>query len=284
MRLASKSLPTGLVTLLLISTLTGLSGAGPAEARASKRKKPTASAPKGATTTPPAKTPAAPAATTACASKPIKVMPLGDSLTGFPDSYRGPLFRTLKAKGFNVDFVGSISQPPTGGGDPDSNGWGGYRIGPDTIKDFAGAPADLADHVDEWFKANPPDVVLLMIGTNDLAAGGDVTKAAPGKLKALIARVHALAPAADLLVGDVPPYAAQFDGGPDQNAINGVAEAASTPDGLIEHVAIFKRLHDTINKATDYVDGIHFTPSGGEKLANAWLPELLPVLSRRACH
>ena len=214
-------------------------------------------------------------------------MPLGDSLTGFPDSYRGPLYRALKQKHFNIDFVGSISQPPTGGGDPDSNGWGGYRIGPDVIKDFNGAPADLADHLAEWFKANPPDVVLLMIGTNDLAAGGEVTRAAPAKLKALIERAQQLAPNADLLVGDVPPYAAQFDGSPDQNAINKAGEAAAaSPDDLILHVPVFKRLHDTIDTDKDYVDGIHFTPSGGEKLAFAWLPELDLVLTRRTltCH
>jgi hypothetical protein len=84
----------------------------------------------------------APAGSGGC--DPIRVMPLGDSLTAFPDSYRGPLFRSLKTSGWNVDFVGSSNWPPTGGGDPDGEGHGGYRIGPDDYKDFEGKPANLA--------------------------------------------------------------------------------------------------------------------------------------------
>ena len=71
-------------------------------------------------------------------------MPLGDSITAWPDSYRGPLYRWLISTGRNVDFVGSQSWGPTGGGDADHQAHGGYTIGPDANLDWQGNPGNLA--------------------------------------------------------------------------------------------------------------------------------------------
>jgi lysophospholipase L1-like esterase len=108
----------------------------------------------------------------------IKVMPLGDSITtgkysgddtsdtpaGAQDDigYRKDLWEMLKAAGFKVDFVGTQSNGTAYPfSDPEHeghNGWTDAQIA-DNIYDDGG---------ENWLLQNPPDVVLLHIGTNDL--------------------------------------------------------------------------------------------------------------------
>ena len=71
-------------------------------------------------------TPASAAPTT-----PLRVMPLGDSITwgvgsSTGNGYRGPLWNRLAADGHPLDFVGTVR----GGSmsDPDNEGHSGYRI------------------------------------------------------------------------------------------------------------------------------------------------------------
>ncbi len=219
-------------------------------------------------------------AATAC-TRPIKIMPLGDSLTSFPDSYRGPLFRSLKAKGLKVDFVGSGSWEPTGGGDPHHEGHGGYTIGPADTLDFEGNKANLADNVTTWIPKAKPDIIILSVGTNDVAFGGALVAAAPAKFTALVAQIRKLAPGAVIVVGDVPPTGSPAHTTPEISAINAAAKAAAksaanapalyaaTFDGLI--AAGFDGTRNT-------QDGTHYTAEGGIMLANVYLPTVLAAI------
>jgi lysophospholipase L1-like esterase len=202
----------------------------------------------------------------------VKVMPLGDSLTAFPESYRGPLFRQLKADGYNIDFVGSSKGDPVGGGDPDGEGHGGYRIGPDDTRDFEGKPANLDANLSAWLNATKPDVILLTIGANDLAAGGEFTAQAPAKLRALVNRIRSEAPYARLVVGDVPPSGASQDGISPQKAINDMARSLAD-GGRVTYAPNYQRLLDLgFTKEAHTLDGAHFNPAGGELFARAWYP------------
>lgn len=89
-------------------------------------------------------------------------MPLGDSITEGTGSTDGAGYRSwlnpyiFPPRGFQCDFVGSLS------------------AGPDTLidKQHEGHPAKNAafirDNVRSFLEANPPQVVFLMIGTNDI--------------------------------------------------------------------------------------------------------------------
>jgi lysophospholipase L1-like esterase len=110
----------------------------------------------------------------------IRIMPLGDSITAgvtdllidgelvgiddiardgdFMIGYRQRLFLALQAFGFSVDFVGSLrlgaaAQPEF---DLDNEGHPGWTA------------LEVANSVFGWLTANPADIVLLHIGTNDL--------------------------------------------------------------------------------------------------------------------
>jgi len=107
------------------------------------------------------------AAGVANAATPLRVMPLGDSITlgvgdgtatGLQDGYRCALKAKLRAAGQEIDYVGSqTSGPPQcPDGDIQHEGHSGWTT------------TQLLGQTATWVAAAQPDVVLLMIGTNDI--------------------------------------------------------------------------------------------------------------------
>ncbi len=95
----------------------------------------------------------------------IKICPMGDSITrgGMePDSaypsYRYQLWTMLHNGGYDIDFVGSTSEPNflRFTFDQDHDGHSGYTT------------EKLADDIDRLMMNYTPDIVLLYIGTNDV--------------------------------------------------------------------------------------------------------------------
>ena len=100
------------------------------------------------------------------------IMPLGNSVTrGITGStiggYRGTLQNLLETSGYtigpgnDIDFVGSQTDPDTPSSsipDVDHEGHSGYTT------------LDIISGISTWLTDNPPDMVLLHIGTNDLEA------------------------------------------------------------------------------------------------------------------
>jgi lysophospholipase L1-like esterase len=236
---------------------------------------------------------------------PIRLMPLGDSLTSYPDSYRGPLYRSLREAGWNVDFVGTGTAEPIGGGDPDHEGHGGYRIGPDAEQDYEGNAANLADRIEGWLAelAGPqPEVIVLNVGTNDIGAGGDTARNAPTKLVALIGELRRLIPGVQIVVGGLPPNGwsdagrglvrddagTLVSGTPEMAAISAAAaDAARAQPTAVQVVPVFARLIEVGFDPTPGFgtsDNTHFSVAGGEQFAAALLPETTEALLRvRRC-
>ncbi len=212
----------------------------------------------------------------------LRVMPLGDSMTAYPDSYRGPLYQLLYTQSVNVDFVGSVKYEPEGGGDPDAEGHGGYTIGPDSRIDSEGKPGNLAANVGKWIPAAKPDVIILTIGTNDMA-GSDADKAAaPGKLKALVATLQRLAPKAKIVISDLPPSGYYQRGYPAQVALDAAAKSLGTakPDDNLFYAPTRDELEGIgFDESVDIKeDKTHFTTSGGQKFANALAPTVIDAI------
>ena len=118
-------------------------------------------------------------------TSPIKVMPLGDSITtgkysGHDTSndpgadkddigYRKDLWELLIGAGYSVDFVGTQengASDPINFSDPQHEGHNGWRD--DQIADYIYNNSTEADA--NWLSQNPPDVILLHIGTNSIDA------------------------------------------------------------------------------------------------------------------
>ena len=205
--------------------------------------------------------PAGPAA----AATPIRIMPLGASITwGTASSdgngYRERLRRSLTADaGLTVDFVGS--QQSGNGADRDNEGHPGYRID------------QVAAGADAWIAAAKPDVVLLNAGTNDMIQNFDLANA-PARLSALIDQILRDAPAAKLVVSTLVPNADATVNGR-ANAFNAKIPAIVAGKGARVRLADFNA---NLTLADIGPDGIHPTDDGYAKLAAVWFSALHPVL------
>jgi lysophospholipase L1-like esterase len=197
---------------------------------------------------------AAPAAVRQAA---LRVMPLGDSITwgvgsSTGNGYRGPLFTTVTGEGYVPDFVGS----GRGGTmtDPDNEGHSGWRI--DQIAGIA--DADLARY--------EPNVVTLMIGTNDLNQNYQVPTA-PDRLHALVDRIVADDPGATVLLADLilSTSAPVVQAEPAYNSAVGQIVQAEQAAG--RHVSFVDMGALT---TADLSDSLHPNDSGYQKMAAAW--------------
>ena len=110
---------------------------------------------------------------------PVRIMPLGDSLTSgyrVPGGYRPQLHDGLTASGWSFDFVGSISSP-TDMADPDHEGHNTYVID------------ELITTTAEMVPLYEPDIVLLLIGTNDVVSQKALSEA-PDRLAELLVPIR----------------------------------------------------------------------------------------------
>jgi lysophospholipase L1-like esterase len=202
------------------------------------------------------------------APAPVRVMPLGDSIThGYNVSggYRVALEDALAAGGLPVDFVGSESDGPSGLGDRDHEGHPGWRID------------DIAGRADGWIRTHEPEVVLLMIGTNDVIQNRDLG-AAPQRLDALIDQIATAAPASRILVASLTPLS-RADREERVQAYNAAIPGIVAAKAARGMAVSFVDMHSALSASSDLADGVHPNAEGYAKMASVWIAALQPVLA-----
>lgn len=220
--------------------------------------------------------PSAPAATSqatvaAVPSRSIRIMPLGDSITeassGF-GSYRYSLWQELTREGFALDFVGSMA------------GTGGERSTSEEFdSDHEGHPGwradEVADKIEGWARSAQPDVVLVHLGTNDLAQGqppSDVIQ----DLTTIVGRLRIVNPQLHILLAQIIPMRA--DGPPDVLKLNeGIAALAAETSTLASPIESVDQFTGFDHAGMTW-DGIHPNREGNRRLAIVWHKALLPHL------
>lgn len=193
---------------------------------------------------------------------PLKIMPLGDSITyGVIDErntesggYRTKLWNNLLSDGLKVNFVGSLSNGPVSLGDKDHEGHRGFRID------------QIAASVGGWLNIQQPDIITLMIGTNDVLQEY-ATSTVSARLSALIDKITDQVPNAELLVASIPPIGRSTSS--NQRAIS---FDSSIPDIIDSKVAHGKKVSfvDQFSRLTpsDLADGIHPTADGYRQVSS----------------
>ncbi|MFI0721595.1 GDSL-type esterase/lipase family protein [Streptomyces sp. NPDC021224] len=213
------------------------------------------------------------AAPAAAAANPVKVMPLGDSITGSPGCWRALLWNQLQAAGYtNIDFVGTL--PPQGCGvayDGDNEGHGGILA--TNIANQNQLPA--------WLAATSPDIVLMHLGTNDVWSN-----IPPAQILAafttMVGQMRASNPDMQVLVAQILPMnpsncaecaqrVVAFDA-----AIPAWAQSISTARSPVTVVDQWTGFDD----ATDTADGVHPNDAGIAKMAARWYPPLASLLAK----
>jgi len=200
------------------------------------------------------------------AQSPIKVMPLGDSITyGYP--YGGGYRIELEDKGIPIDFVGSEQNGPPELSDKDHEGWLGWEIN------------GIAGSVVGWLNTYQPEYVLLLIGTNDVNHNADLSQA-PTRLSNLIDTIVNTLPNVKVLVGSIPPISNSTSNARAvayNNAIPGIVSQKQSQGKGVYFVDIYASL-----TVADLNDGVHPNLTGYGKMANAWFNVLAPIVNGTA--
>jgi len=207
------------------------------------------------------------------AQTPLRVMPLGDSITqGESSSYRQPLWLALDEAGISVDFIGSMS-----------GGYSGSHNANDYDTDHEGHWGWRADQVlrriNQWAKQATPDIVLMHLGTNDIGAGQDIDDTVD-EIDQIIDRLREHNPQVHVLVAAIIPVAyesatiriTQFNEG-----LARLVNMKHTPTSrvvLVDHFTGFDAAQDTY-------DGIHPNERGNHKMAERWLVAIQSLLKSR---
>ena len=214
--------------------------------------------------------------TAAAANPPVRIMPLGDSITfGFdPDSvvqggYRTELYQALSSAGYNVDFVGTLqdSNPPLALGDPDYEGHGGYRID------------EIDSGLDGWLaQLDDPDVVLLLIGTNDFWQNFDPNNAI-NRLENLIAHIATQRPFAKIVVASLLLFGADPTIDSQIQTFNSNIPGVVTHQVSLGHQVSFVNLRSCCGPSDLSSDQVHPNLTGYTKIGDAWVPAVTNVIS-----
>src|SRR5450631_477110 len=215
------------------------------------------------------------------------VLPLGDSITEgcctAPEGgYRIELFRQAVTNTKNLTFVGSLMNGPTtlvaGRTFPMRHeGHGGYTISGGGNGGIAGTITDTA------ISTYHPNIVLLMIGTNDLNDNIDVTNA-PSRLGKLIDEIITDAPSALVVVSTIIPISAPNGDQRTQTynaalpALVNARASAGKHVVLVDNYAAFAK--DPNYQTTLKADGLHPNTAGYVVLGQAFygaIGALLPA-------
>jgi acyl-CoA thioesterase I len=202
-----------------------------------------------------------------------RVMLLGDSITDGDDvrsSFRRPLARLLREAGLGFDFVGPKrvnkfgSLPPFRDFDLDHAGHWGWTVG------------NVQLYATSWALVSHPDIVLMHLGTNDVAQNRDLQVAADG-IADIVNKIRATNANTKFFVAKIIPLGGQEAKVQDYNArLETVLRPLSTAKSPIELVDQFTGFDAT----SDCYDFTHPNPAGEEKMAKKWFEALRTALQK----
>lgn len=230
---------------------------------------------------------------------PLRIMPLGDSITegwdpesrGAHGGYRADLWQAFQADGRTVDFVGSADAltppPPPRLGDGNHEGHGGWRIDQIANGRSSSCTADgptWGDWIRNVLDTHEPEVVLLHIGTNDIIQGANGgpnvgCENATGmrdRLSRLLDVMTAFRPAMRIHVATLIP----INDARDQHvsAFNALLPAlVQAKADQNRKVALVKDMNTAVEKSwTDLPDGVHPSNGAYSRMAARWYAALNP--------
>lgn len=202
--------------------------------------------------------------------RPVRIMPLGDSITSGVGStnnngYRKPLYLNLTAAGYNFNFVGS--QTDGDFADPDHEGHSGWHADTTGTNDILGQIYNL-------LAANPADIILLHIGTNDISAGEQDAN----EVSDILDEIDRFSTDIKVILALIidrqthSPETTQFN-----IAVNNMAQSRIDAGDDI----IVVDMESALNYTTDMADNIHPNDTGYAKMAEFWYNALEGCLKDR---
>lgn len=199
----------------------------------------------------------------------VAILPLGDSITEIPVSYRYPLMKRLQEAGYQAKYVGSKTSYANPAypemGKLAHEGYGGKTV------------QFLAERIKTTYPKNRADIVLLHAGHNQFADQLPI----PGVIEAtreIIRYIRSVTPHTAILLAQVIPAGKlpKYSYIPELNVELGkLAHELDRPDQRV----IVVNQAEGFDWRTDTVDDlVHPNVAGGEKMAEQWYKAIVPLL------
>lgn len=197
----------------------------------------------------------------------VRVMTLGDSITGSPGCWRALLWQRLQQNGYlNIDMVGTLG--PQGCSvryDGDNEGHSGALV--TTVAD--------QDQLVGWLAATHPDIVMMHFGTNDVWSNRS-TEQILAAYTTLVGQMRTDNPAMKILVAQIIPVAPSSCTECAQRTVDldaAIPAWAASTSTAASPVTVVDQWTGW-DPAADTSDGVHPNSSGIVKMANAWYAPL----------
>jgi lysophospholipase L1-like esterase len=155
-------------------------------------------------------------------NNPVKIMAIGDSITDdceYNGAWRLYLQPLLDNSGYPFTFVGRNHSAVNGSFTKTAHeGYCGSVIAPPgvlsySVYSYAGSNVDLQDIVPDALAANTPDLILLLIGANDIGRGRDPGQVASNDLPHLLDTIFSLAPNVNIICTKITSLDGAMTGG-----------------------------------------------------------------------
>jgi lysophospholipase L1-like esterase len=210
---------------------------------------------------------------------PVKIMPVGDSITEgkyTQGGYRKPLYQMLKDNGYSVTFVGKEDNGDpandtgfsTGMENPNHEGYGSARIG--MLLNGGTTEKHTALPIKTSLVNNNPDVVLILLGTNDIF-GITPTDRMHQTMEKLVNTIFEQNPNTTVVLASIPPISKIEARNADVNAYNAVLPGIIAKEKALNHKIEFADIHSVFTDPADLSgDKVHPSATGYNKMAALW--------------
>lgn len=228
-------------------------------------------------------------------ANPIKVMAIGDSITddcvanGAWRQYLQPL---LETNGYPFTFVGRIQSAPSGSFTKTRHeGYCGAVIAPPgvltgPVHGYAGTDAYLQKiAADAFTNGTAPDLVLLLIGANDIGRGRNPLQVATNDMPKLLDIIFSNAPNADVILAKITSlqganltglnYAAYYT---NVSIYNAALQAMVNQRRAIGQNVFLADMFSVVDIGTMFnLDHVHPNAQGLQAMAQEWLTRIQAI-------
>jgi lysophospholipase L1-like esterase len=223
-------------------------------------------------------------------NNPVKIMCIGDSITDdceFNGAWRAYLQPLLDNSGYPFIFVGrnhSAPNPPTFTKTAHEGYCGSVIAAPGVLTSpvyqYAGTNVDLQFIVPDALAANTPDIILLLIGANDIGRGRDSGTVASNDIPNLLNEIFSIDPHVNIICAKItsltgagittPPYGTYSGNVYKYNAyLQNVVNQRRAQGQNVWLADMF-----SVVNPTNFIDHLHPNPAGLQAVAQEWFTRI----------
>ena len=194
----------------------------------------------------------------------VRIMPLGDSNTEgivgstYQVGYRRSLWLSLKQLGYDVDFVGGLTTGELDDFDRDHEGHAGWTANL------------IRDNVNGFLTANPPNIVLLAIGTNDITGGQSPTGIVK-EIDEILTNIYSFDSKITVVLAKVINRKGNEEQIARTSELNRLIQDLANARKAAGDKVLVVDLEHALTYPDDMYDNVHPDDNGYEKMAGAWL-------------